>query len=440
MVKLNETHDPGRRSWLAEANVAGCDFPIQNLPFGVFRPTPGARPRGGVAIGNHILDLSEAVAAGLFSGAAASAARAASGETLNSLLAMEPTVVSALRARLSDLLRLGGPDSDTARNLSARLLVPMSAAQTELPVTIGGFTDFSCSYAHMGGMRGGQPVTAFYYLPIAYNGRASSVRVSGTPVKRPYGQWAITPPEEGLSFGPEPRMDFELEFAAFVGRGNDLGSVLGVDAASERIFGCCLLNDWSARGIQFFESILGPFLGKSFLTTISPWIVTAEALAPFRVALPPRQPDVPQTPKHLDSSANRQHGGLDIELTAHLHTARMRSENVPPLRIVRTNFKHMYWTLAQMLAHHTSNGCNLASGDLIASGTTSAPDPDGKACLAEINQRGTRPLELPTGERRLWLEDGDSLQIRGRAVREGYVPIGFGSCDGVITPAAAELI
>jgi fumarylacetoacetase len=232
-------------------------------------------------------------------------------------------------------------------------------------------------------------------------------------------------------------LDFELEFGAFVGRGNDLGTSLGVDEASERIFGCCLLNDWSARGIQFFESVLGPFLGKSFLTTISPWIVTTEALAPFRVALADRKPDVPPTPKHLDSHANRKEGGLDLELTAHLQTAKMRSEKSPPTRIVRTNFKHMYWTLAQMLAHHTSNGCNMQTGDLFASGTTSAPDPDAKACLAEINQRGTRPLELPSGERRLWLEDGDSLHIRGRALREGYVPIGFGPCDGLITPAAA---
>jgi len=436
MMQLNDTHDPARRSWVAAANEADCDFPIQNLPFGIFRPTSGARRRGGVAIGDQVLDLSAAMSAGLFSGEAESAARAASGATLNSLLALEPSTVSALRARLSDLLRIGGPDSDTARGLSARLLVPISTVQMELPVAIGGFTDFSCSYTHMGGMRGGRPVTAFYYLPIAYNGRASSVRVSGTPLQRPYGQWAARPPEDGLSFGPEPRLDFELEFAAFVGRGNELGTCLSVDEASERIFGCCLLNDWSARGIQFFESILGPFLGKSFLTTVSPWIVTTEALAPFRVPLPDRPPEAPQTPGHLHSSANRQQGGLDIELTAHLQTARMRSEKLPPERIVRTNFKHMYWTLAQMLSHHTSNGCNLQTGDLFASGTTSAPDPDAKACLAEINQRGTRPLELPTGEQRLWLEDGDSLQIRGRATREGYVPIGFGPCDGLITQSS----
>ncbi len=436
MASLNHTHDPTRRSWVLQANETGCDFPIQNLPFGVFRPAPGARPRGGVAIGDQILDLAVAVDAGLFSGEAAVAAQAACGERLNPLLAMDPRAVSSLRARLSELLRIGGEDSETARSLSARLLVPMASVQMELPVTIGGFTDFSCSYTHMGGMRGGQPVTAFYHLPIAYNGRASSVRVSGTPLKRPLGQWAARPPEEELCFGPEPRLDFELEFAAFVARPNELGTTLGVDEARERIFGCCLLNDWSARGIQFFESILGPFLGKSFLTTISPWIVTMEALAPFGTALPERAPDAPRIPRHLDSPANRKLGGLDIELTAHLQTARMRSEGVAPKRIVRTNCKHMYWTLAQMLAHHASNGCNMQTGDLFASGTTSGPEPDAKACLVEINERGTRALGLPTGERRLWLEDGDSLQIRGRAMRDGYVPIGFGPCDGLIVPAA----
>jgi fumarylacetoacetase len=435
MIELNDTHDPARRSWVTEANEALCDFPVQNLPFGIFRPAPAARPRGGVAIGNQILDLTEALSAGLLSGAAADAARAASGETLNPLLGMEPSAVCGLRARLSDLLRVGGTDSAIARSLSSRLLVPMHAAQMEVPVAIGGFTDFSCSYTHMGGMRGGQPVTAFFYLPIAYNGRASSVRVSATPVRRPYGQWAAKPPEEGLSYGPEPRLDFELEFAAFVARGNDLGTALTVDEADARIFGCCLLNDWSARGIQFFESILGPFLGKSFLTTVSPWIVTAEALAPFRIPLPERESSAPPIPRHLDSPRNRRAGGLNVELSAHLQTARMRTQNVPPLRIVRTNFKHMYWTLAQMLAHHTSNGCNMQTGDLFASGTTSAPEPDAKGCLAEINQRGTRSLELPTGEQRMWLEDGDSLQIRGRAVRDGYVSIGFGPCDGVIAPA-----
>lgn len=435
MAGLNNTHDPTLRSWVPQANAPDCDFPIQNLAFGVFR-APGARARGGVAIGDQIVDLAAGLEAGLFSGPAALAAEAACAETLNRLLATDSDAVSCLRARLSELLRMGGEESARARALGPRLLIPMASVQMELPATIGGFTDFSCSYTHMSGMRGGKPVTAFYYLPIAYNGRASSVRVSGTPVKRPLGQWAVNPPEDGLSYGPEPRLDFELELGAFVSRPNELGSTLGVDEAGGRLFGCCLLNDWSARGIQFFESILGPFLGKSFLTTISPWIVTAEALAPFRVPPPVRSADVPQVPAHLDSRANRELGNLDLELTVDLQSSRMRSEGVPPKRIVRTDFKHMYWSFAQMLAHHASNGCNLLTGDLIASGTTSGPEPDAKACLVEINQRGTREIELPTGERRLWLEDGDSVQIRGRARREGYVPIGFGPCDGVIMPAA----
>ena len=434
MERLNATHDPARRSWVEDANEPGCDFPIQNLPFGVFR-RPGGPARGGVAIGAQVFDLTEALGAGLFSGAAAAAARAATGPTLNPLLAMPRSAVAELRSRLSDLLRLSGPDADSARALRSRLLIPLDSVQLELPVAIGSYTDFSCSFTHMAGMRGGQPATAFFYVPIAYNGRASSVRPSGFPVPRPYGQWAQVPPEQDIRFGPEPRLDFELEFGAFVGPGNELGTALTVDAAEDRIFGCCLLNDWSARGIQFFESLLGPFLGKSFLTTISPWIVTAEALVPFRVPLAPRAEDVPAIPSHLDSETNRAAGGLDIELTAYLQTAKMRSANIEPRRIVRTDFRRMYWTLAQMLAHHTSNGCNLQAGDLLASGTTSGPEPDAKACLAEINQRGTRPLELPGGEERLWLEDGDSLQIRGVARREGYVSIGFGACDGYITAA-----
>jgi len=436
VVELNETHDPARRSWVPSANEADCDFPIQNLPFGVFRRIGSTRARGGVAIGDQIFDLSVGLTAGLFSGEAAAAAQAACGETLNALLAMEPGTPAALRARLSELLRIGGPDSNEARAIGATLLVPLDAVQLELPVAIGGYTDFSCSYTHMGGMRGGQPVTAFFHLPIAYNGRASSVRASGTPVQRPWGQWAATPPDQDVRFGPEPRLDFELEFGAFVGRGNPLGVPLTVDEATGRIFGYCLLNDWSARGMQFFESVLGPFLGKSFLTTISPWIVTAEALAPFRVPPPERDKSVPATPAHLDGRENRRTGGLEIELTAYLQTASMRSRSEAPVRIVRTNFKHMYWTLAQMLAHHTSNGCNMQAGDLFASGTSSGPEPDAKACLAEINQRGTRPLELPGGEKRLWLEDGDRLQIRGRAERAGFVPIGFGACEGaVVAPA-----
>ncbi len=434
-MRLNDTHDPTRRSWVAEANQPECDFPIQNLPFGVFRRSSGERPRGGVAIGSQIFDLTEALAAGLFTGMAERGAHAAAGESLNPLLALEPDAVSALRARLSDLLRVGGPESERARACGSRLLASMASARMELPVDIGGYTDFSCSQTHMSGMGGGKPVTAFYHLPIAYNGRASSVRVSGTSVRRPWGQWAARPPAEDIRFAPEPHLDFELELAAYVGRGNALGDPLSVDEAAASIFGYCLLNDWSARGIQFLESILGPFLGKSFLTTLSPWLVTAEAMAPFRVPLPERQANVPAIPKHLDSLENRREGGLDIELTVLLQSASMRSRGVAPVRIVRTNFKHMYWTLAQMLAHHTSNGCNMLPGDLFASGTVSGPEADAKACLVEIARLGKSPLQLPGGEQRVWLEDGDAVLMRGRAVREGYVSIGFGCCDGEVVAA-----
>jgi len=455
MFELNETHDPSRRSWLASANDPTSDFPVQNLPFGVFRRGDEG-PRCGVAIGDRILDLPAALEAGLLSGAAAPAARAASEPTLNALMALPRASVSALRARLSDLMRAGGPDSEIVRDRAGELLVPMAAARLELPAAIGSYTDFSCSYTHMGGMRGGEPAPIFFRFPIGYHGRASSIRLSGFAVKRPSGQWladaAPAPDADGraaglrreganadakrgqpldVRFGPEPRLDFELEVAAYVGRGNELGCVLSVDEAADRLFGYCLLNDWSARGIQMLEmGGLGPFLGKSFLTTISPWIVTDEAMAPFRVARPARRGNEPPVPEHLDGERDARAGGLSIELTAYLRTAAMRSAGLPPSRIVCTNFRHLYWTFAQMLAHHTSNGCNMQPGDLIASGTVSGPEPTGRACLAEINRRGTHALELPGGETRKWLEDGDELTIRGRGVKEGYVPIGFGECAG----------
>jgi fumarylacetoacetase len=442
MSELNETHDPSRRSWLEAANRSDCDFPIQNLPFGVFQrlgAEHGAgEPRGGVAIGDSIVDLRAALAAGLFTGDAATAAEAACGATLNAIMSLPSGIVSSLRARLSTLLRVGGPDSELLRTRASELLVPMRAARMELPAQIGGYTDFSCSYTHMGGMRGGEPAPIFFRFPIGYNGRASSIQPSGFSVTRPRGQWTAGAPSAGskategdVYFGPEPRLDFELEFAAYVGLGNTLGSSLSVDQAADRLFGYCLLNDWSARGIQMLEmGGLGPFLGKSFLTTISPWIVTDEALAPFRTARPVRRPSEPPVPAHLGSERDARAGGLQIELMAYLQTADMRREGLQPVRIVHTNLSHLYWTFAQMLAHHTSNGCNMQPGDLIASGTVSGPEPEGRACLAEINRRGTKPLDLPGGGKRMWLEDGDELTIRGRAVRDAYVPIGFGECAG----------
>jgi len=438
--EINATHDPGRRSWIASANDPATDFPIQNLPFGVYRREASEAPRTGIAIGDQIFDLRAALDTGAFTGAARPAAEAAARAPLNRLMAMPRGQVSALRTRLSDLLRVDGTDSARVRERAAELLIPSNSVQMELPATIGGYTDFSCSYTHMGGMRGGEPAPIFFQFPIGYNGRASSIRPSGFEVRRPRGQWSLgagagaARAAEEIQFGLEPRLDFELELAAFIGPGNDLGTALSVEEAEAHLFGYCLLNDWSARGIQMLEmGGLGPFLGKSFLTTISPWIVTAEALAPFRASRPVRRAGEPPVPRHLAGERDAAAGGLSIELCAHIRAAAMRASQARAVRIVCTNSSHLYWTFAQMLAHHTSNGCNMQSGDLIASGTVSGPEPQGRACLAEINQRGTKPLELPDGARRLWLEDGDELSITGRAVRAGCVAIGFGECSGRVT-------
>lgn len=432
MAELNETHDPQRRSWVPTANVPETDFPIQNLPFGVFRRA-GGEPRGGVAIGDQVLDLAAALREGLFEGDAATAAGAAAGPRLNPLMALHPRVVSALRKRLSDLLRVSGPDEARVKSLADRLLVPMAQVAMELPAAIGDYTDFSCSTHHMMRMGGGTVRPVFLHLPVGYHGRASSVRVSGAEVIRPLGQVAGKGGQ--AVFGPEPQLDFELEFAAFVGQGNSLGHPIPIGEAEDHIFGYCLLNDWSARAIQFFEMALGPFLGKSFLTTISPWVVTHEAMAPFRVAAFNRPETDPPIPAYLLDEADRREGGLDVRLEVLLSTAAMRQRGDAPARIVASNFRNIYWTMAQMLAHHASNGCDLRPGDLFASGTVSGPEDEAKACLMEANERGSRPLALPGGETRLWLEDGDEVQMRGRAVRDGFVPIGFGPCDGRVAAA-----
>ena len=431
MIQLNETHESSRRSWVGSANDTNTDFPIQNLPFGVFQRS-GDAPRGGVAIGDQIFDLQLGLKAGLFSGEASQAAQAAAGPTLNSLLDVGPRAASHLRTRLSELLRVGGPDE--ARRMADALLVPSNQARLLRPIQLTAFTDFSCSLNHIGRMSHGNPWPVLHHLPVAYNGRASSVAVSGTEVRRPNGQSAF-PPGTQRFFGAEPALDFELEFGAYISGGNPQGRPLSLDEAATRLFGYCLVNDWSARGIQMFEKMLGPFLGKSFLTSVSPWIVTDEALWPFKIERTARQSDQPSVPAHLDSPLNRATGGLDIDLEAYLATAKMLAAGDRPVRIVRTNFKHMYWTMAQMVAHQASNGCNLQSGDLIASGTASGPDDEARACLMEMTYAAEENLKLPNGETRMWLEDGDELQIRARASRDGFVSIGFGPCDGHVIPA-----
>jgi fumarylacetoacetase len=427
-IDLNATHDPLRKSWIESANATDTDFPIQNLPFGLFRTRPDGPGRGGVALGDMIVDLAHLLSLDVLTGAATAAAHAAAGPSLAPLLACDPAAARALRAQLSDLFREGGTGDQAQLK---PVLVPIDGATLLLPLRPAAFTDFCTSIDHirrMGG--GGTPKLAAMALPVAYNGRASSVRASDTPVVRPIGQYETPPFSNNISFGPEPMLDFELEFGVWLRTGNALGDTLSVAQAEDVMFGCCLVNDWSARGIQFFESILGPHLGKSFLTTISPWIVTMEALAPFRVAARGRSGEEPVVPAYLLDEADRATGGIAIQLTAELANAGGAAK-----RIVDTNLAELFWTLAQMVTHQASNGSPLEAGDLVATGTVSGATEEARACLAEITMRGGTPIDLPDGSQRNWLEDGDTLTLRGRASAPGRVPIGFGACAGTIQPA-----
>lgn len=424
-MPTDATHDPARRAWLAAANADDTDFPIQNLPFGLFEHD--GRARGGVALGDQIIDLGALAALGVLGDGAREAALAASGATLAPLLACAPAATDALRHELSDLFREGG-SGDVAQLQG--VLVPMAQARMLLPLKPTAFTDFCTSYDHIARMAQGKPGLAALALPVAYNGRASSVAVTGTPVVRPLGQFETRPGSGERQYGPEPMLDFELEFGAWLRGGNALGTPLSMAQARDALFGFCLVNDWSARGIQFFESVLGPHLGKSFVTTISPWIVTTAALAPFRTAARGRADGEPAVAAHLADAEDAQHGGLDVELTAEL-----AGPGLAPQRIVRTQLRDLYWTLAQMVAHQASNGAPLETGDLIATGTVSGAEDEARACLAEITLRGGAPITLSDGSTRTMLEDGDTLVLRGRARRDGFVSIGFGECAGTIHPS-----
>ena len=431
MAGLNATHDPARRSWLESANDPATDFPIQNLPFGVYEDIDG-NPRAGIAIGDQILDIARARDKQLFSGAAARAADAAAGPVLNPLLALGNRPASRLRAALGLLLDAEQRESDVRLAIGA-CLVPMRLVKMLLPVDISAFTGFMCSLHHTLRMGRNTLPRAFKHMPLAHNGRATSVVVSGTPVVRPHGQFARG---ESATYGPEPALDFELQLGAFAGAGTALGQPFRIDDAGEHLFGTCLVNDWSARGMRLFESApLGPFLGQSFVTTISPWIVTSEALRPYRVPAPERQTGDPEPP-HLTSPENDTLGALDIELQAFILTPKMRAAGFAPEPVATTAFRDMYWTLAQMLTHQSSNGARLRSGDLIASGTTSGAADTSRACLAELTTRGTDPLRLPNGELRAWLEDGDEVILRGHTTNDAYARIGFGECRGRIKAAA----
>jgi fumarylacetoacetase len=434
-VALNETHDPTRRSFVASANAPGCDFPIQNLPFGVFRPAPGQQPRVGVAIGDQILDI--VMAAFHFDGLAGEAARVCGAPFLNSMMSLGPEAWSALRLSLSRALSA----ESGASSLLHPYLIPMTQAEVMMPVAFRNFTDFFASIFHASNagrmFRPDNPLMPNYkYVPVAYHSRASSVRISGTvPIRRPNGQ-RKSPTEAAPSFGPSRNLDFELEFGAFIGTGNELGKSVPVGQAAEHIFGYCLLNDWSARDIQAWEyQPLGPFLGKNFGTTISPWVVTAEALAPFHTTAFARPEGDPAPLPHLDDTGDRQNGGLDITLEAYLATETMRRDGVAPHRLTQTSFALMYWTWAQMVAHHTSNGCNLEIGDLLGSGTVSGPEKSSWGSLLELTARGAEPIVLPNGEKRGFIEDGDEISFRGFCEKPGQTRIGFGECRAVVLPA-----
>jgi fumarylacetoacetase len=435
---IDHTHAPERKSWVGSAN-AHADFPIQNLPLGVFAP-PGGGARGGIAIGEEILDLAAALELGLFERLAAEAAQAASGATLNPLFALGREARRALRHRVSAILDADGPDRARIEPLRSRILHAATDCRLEPPAAIGDYTDFFAGIHHATNagklFRPDNPLLPNYkYVPIGYHGRASSIIASSAGVRRPSGQ-RKSGSETVPSFGPSRSLDYELELGVFIGPGNALGAPIAIAEAADHVAGFCLLNDWSARDIQGWEAQpLGPFLGKSFATTISPWVVTPEALAPFRTAQAARPMGDPPPLPYLLDAGDQAGGALDIALEVLLLTPALQSKKLPPHRLSASNARHLYWTVAQLVAHHTCGGCNLRPGDLLGTGTISGPGEGELGSLLEISAGGRRPLTLPSGETRRFLEDGDTVVMRARCRREGFASIGFGECRGTILPA-----
>jgi fumarylacetoacetase len=441
---LNETHRADLRSWVPGADAGDGDFPIQNLPFGVFRRAGGDEPwRVGVAIGNDVLDVPQALAQGCLTGEAAQAAATCASPSLNGLMSLRPEAWSALRRGLSGMLRADTEAGDAARAHAGSLLVAQRDAQLRLPADVRDYTDFYASVFHatnVGSMfRPDNPLLPNYkWVPIGYHGRASSLVVSGAPVVRPCGQ--LGPDGGGPPVvAPSRRLDYEAELGFFVGAGNALGATIPIEDASQHLFGVTLLNDWSARDVQAWEyQPLGPFLAKNFATTLSPWVVTFEALAPFRAPAFARPEGDPSPLPYLLDAGDQLHGGLDLVIEVWLRTERMRSAGEAPVRLSRGNARDLYWTPAQMVAHHASNGCNLQPGDLLGSGTISGAARESRGCLLELTWRGSEPLTLPNGEVRRFLEDGDEVVLRGHAERPGFARIGLGECAGMVRPATSS--
>ena len=436
MTTLNETHDPSLRSWVPSAQAPGQDFTLQNLPFAVFRRRGAAEPwRGGVAIGDQVLDLAALSKTGVLEGTAQQAAQAGAQDSLNALMALGPTAWSALRLALSRGLRSGSAQQAAL----APCLVPMAEVEYALPARIGDYTDFYTSVHHASNIgkqfRPDNPLLPNYkWVPIGYHGRTSSIAVSGQAFHRPRGQVKAADATVPV-LAASQRMDIELELGVFVGPGNALGEAVPITEAEDHVFGLCLLNDWSARDLQGWEyQPLGPFLAKNFASTISPWVVTLEALAPYRQAFT-RPAEDPQPLPYLDSEANRSGGAFDIQLQGGLQTARMREAGEGDAPISRTSYRHAYWTLAQMLTHHTVNGCNLQPGDLLGTGTLSGPTLDQAGALIELTLGGKQPVQLPNGETRTFLQDGDAVVLRGWCEKPGAARVGLGECWGTVLPA-----
>lgn len=427
--QTDATHDPALRSWVDSANAPDHDFPIQNLPFGRFRSSTDTSWRLGVAIGDEVLDLRAAARAGL------ELPESLSGDDLGPFMALGPQASRKVRQSLSAALMEGSACADVLRVC----LVPRTDVQMGLPCTIGGYSDFFTGVYHAssGGKLANreQPLTPNYkWVPIAYHGRTSSIVPTGTPVRRPYGQFLD---DDGVpKFGPCKRLDYELEVGVLMGRGNAQGEPVDIAVADEHWFGLVLLNDWSARDIQRWESQpLGPFLAKSFATSISPWVVTREALEPFRVPAKIRDAEDPVPLPYLYSETDARSGGIDVQLEAWLQTPEMSD----PERLMESAFSESaYWTVAQMIAHHTSNGCNLSPGDLLGTGTQSGPNPDQGGCLMELTRRGSLPIRLPNGQVRTFLEDGDQVTLRAHCRKAGWRSIGFGDCAGLVAPPIAR--
>jgi len=435
-MNLNETHDPGLTSWVESANLEGADFPIQNLPFAVFRLRISDESlRAGVAIGDQVLDLARLAETRAFDSDINELLQLCAGSSLNAFMGRGAAASSALRLALSRALRTGSDLQDQLQPC----LVAQDLVEYTLPCRIGDYTDFYSSINHATNVgklfRPDNPLLPNYkWVPIGYHGRASSIGVSGQDIHRPLGQ-TKAPDADSPSFGPSQRLDYETEVGIYIGTGNDLGDRIALDDADSHVFGYCIFNDWSARDIQAWEyQPLGPFLSKSFASTVSPWIVTSEALLPYRTEWA-RSADDPQPLDYLDSEQNRSQGALDLKLQTCLQSAKMRADGDAPHLLGESNFAQSYWSVAQMVTHHTVNGCNLQPGDFFGSGTQSGTGDNELGSMLEITRVGKQELELPNGEIRKFLIDGDCIIMSGYCSKPGAARIGFGSASATILPA-----